>query len=183
MIGVVRANASGILAHLPDLVALLREGVDGDAGLGFVAPLDAATAERYWLGVARETSDGARVVLLASRENRLAGSAQLDLCRRPNGLHRAEVQKVMVFERERRQGVGRALMEAIEREARREGRSTLHLDTFEGGVAEALYRSAGWTRTGAIPQFASRAGGRLGTTVIYHKLLLGAGGLGLRAEG
>jgi ribosomal protein S18 acetylase RimI-like enzyme len=114
-------------------------------------------------------------VLFAARDadGGIVGSAQLDLALRANGLHRAEVAKVMVHRRARRHGLGRALMLAAEDEARRRGRTTLVLDTREGDPSEILYRSLGWRLAGTIPRYAKSADGTLHTTAFYFKLLDG----------
>jgi acetyltransferase len=92
---------------------------------------------------------------------------------RPNARHRAEVTKVMVHTKTRRQGIGRALMRVVEAEARRRGRTTLVLDTRRGDHAERLYAGAGWTLAGLIPKYARSANGRLDASAFYYKLLKG----------
>jgi GNAT superfamily N-acetyltransferase len=90
---------------------------------------------------------------------------------RANSLHRAVVAKLIVHRSVRRRGIGRALMTAVEAEARRLGRTTLHLDTREGDPSERLYRGLGWERAGAIPRWARSADGTLHTTIFYYRLL------------
>ena len=84
---------------------------------------------------------------------------------------RAEVSKVLVHSAHRRQGVGRALMLAIEAEAARAGRTTLVLDTRLDDAGEALYTSLGYQRAGVIPNYARSADGTLHATVVMYKLL------------
>lgn len=50
------------------------------------------------------------LVARAPDGRRIVGTAQLALGMRPNGMHRAEVTKVMVLREARREGIGRALM-------------------------------------------------------------------------
>jgi acetyltransferase len=166
-----RADALRILGERSALSALLVDAVDSGAGMGFLPPLSEDEAGAYWEGVAREVASGARVVILAHAEGALAGSAQLDLCQRPNGVHRAEVQKVMVHRRFRRRGVGRALMRAVDEAARDHGRSTLVLDTFAHQDARRLYEAAGWTHAGDVPAFARTAEGALAATSYYYRML------------
>src|SRR5436305_748002 len=71
-----------------------------------------------------------------------------------NQPHRAEVAKLLVHRRARRRGIGRALMIALEAEAARAQRPLLTLDTRRGDAAEQLYHALGWTRAGAIPDYA-----------------------------
>ena len=167
----MRLTADDVLASLPDLADLLREAVGEGAGLGFLPPLGAAEAEACWRQVAEEVRGGRRVALAAREGGRVVGSAQLDLCLRPNGLHRAEVQKVMVRSAHRRRGLGRALLREVDEAARAEGRTTLHLDTFADQPARRVYEACGWVHSGDIPRFARMADGSLGATSVYHKLL------------
>jgi GNAT superfamily N-acetyltransferase len=156
----------------PALTALLQDAVGTGASLGFLPPLAAREADRYWDSVAAEVADGSRVVLVAAEaDGGIVGSAQLELATRANARHRAEVAKVMVRSGARRRGIGRALMLAAEAEARRLGRTTLHLDTRQGDPSEALYRGLGWQVAGAIPAWAESASGGLDATVFYFKLL------------
>ncbi len=103
------------------------------------------------------------------------GSVQLALATRGNGLHRAEVQKLIVHRQARHQGIGRALMAALEDTAWQEGRWLLVLDTRQGDAAEQLYEKIGYVRSGTIPQYARSADGSLHTTVFFYKLLDEAG--------
>jgi len=157
----------------PDLVAILRDAVDSGASVGFLPPLAVATAAAYWRTVFAALEAGPRVLLAARRaeDGALVGTAQLEPSPKDNARHRAEVTKVLVLQSARRQGVGRALMAAVETHARRLGRTTLVLDTREGDVAEALYASLGWIRVGVIPRYAERAGGGLDGSAFYYKLL------------
>jgi GNAT superfamily N-acetyltransferase len=161
-----------VTAHRGALAALLRDAVESGASIGFLPPVSDAEAAAYWDTVATAAGEGSRVVLAAhDAELGLVGSAQLDLAMRENARHRAEVSKVMVHRRARRQGVGRALMLALEGEARRLGRTTLILDTRQGDPSETLYRGLGWTFAGAIPAYARSATGALDATAYYYKLL------------
>jgi ribosomal protein S18 acetylase RimI-like enzyme len=147
--------------------------VDGGASVGFLPPLGEAEALRYWDTVEAAVAGGSRVLLVAidAAGGALLGAAQLDLAGRPNARHRAEVAKVMVHRAARRRGIGRALMEALEAEARRQSRTTLVLDTRQGDPSEELYRSQGWVLAGTIPRYARSADGALDATVLYYKLL------------
>jgi GNAT superfamily N-acetyltransferase len=156
----------------PALVRLLQDAVDSGASLGFLPPLGEPEAAAYWTTVIADVRDGARLLLVArDPDGAIVGSAQLELAARANARHRAEVCKVMVDRRARRRGIGRALMRALEAHADRLGRTTLHLDTREGDPSEALYRSVGWTRAGAIPAWARSGDGSLDATVFYYRLL------------
>ncbi|HEV8531896.1 MAG TPA: GNAT family N-acetyltransferase [Methylomirabilota bacterium] len=162
-------------AQLPScraaLVALLRDVVDGGASVGFLPPLAETEAGTYWDSVAGALRGGGRRLWIARGPGDIIGTVQLDLAGQVNGRHRAEVIRLMVHRRARQQGIGRALMEAAETEARRLGRTTLVLDTRQGDPSERLYRKLGWQLGGTIPRYARSADGTLHTTAFYYKLL------------
>ena len=164
-------TAEGIAAAMPELVEMLKDVVDGGASIGFLPPLDREEAATYWTSVANAVGRGDRVMLVARDETGILGSAQLDVESRPNGRHRAEVMKVMVTTCARRRGIGRALMVAIEDEARAHGRTTLVLDTRRGDPSEDLYTSLGWQLAGVIPKYARSATGALDPSAFYYKLV------------
>lgn len=158
------------------LAELLQDAVDSGASLGFLPPLPTDEAAAYWESVAAAVGEGSHVVLVAETAGgALVGAVQLELALRANARHRAEVTKLMVHRRARRQGIGRVLMEALETHARQLGRTTLVLDTRQGDPSEMLYRSLGYVLVGAIPRYARSATGTLDATAIYYKLLEPAG--------
>src|SRR4051812_43287228 len=152
------------------LAALLIDAVDSGASVGFLAPLSKADALAYWLGIRKDMDQGL-VVLAAHVEGRLAGTVQLAPASKPNARHRAEVQKLLVLRAFRGRGIGQALMQRVEEEARALGRWLLVLDTATD-AAERLYKRLGYQRAGAIPGFAeSPAGGAFDATALYYKRL------------
>jgi acetyltransferase len=98
-------------------------------------------------------------------------SLQLELASRPNGLHRAEMMKVMVHSRHRRQGIAALMLKHAEVLATTLGRSTLVLDTQHGSAAEALYIAQGWSICGQIPNYALGSDGSFHATTVMYKIL------------
>jgi len=136
---------------------ILHACVHEGASIGFVMPFELSQARAYWLDrVAAAHAAGDKIVLIATLDRRIVGTAQLDLDSMPSKRHHAEISKVLVDPGFRRAGVGRALMQEIERRAANEGRWLLTLDTA-GDAAEALYRSLGYRLAGAIPNYARKA--------------------------
>lgn len=159
-------------ALMPALVELLAANVADGASVGFHAPLADAEAEGYWRGVQAGLRRGDRVLVAAFHEGgALMGAAQLALESRPNGRHRAEVQKVLVAPAARRQGVGRALMHALDEAGRAAGRSLLFLDTREGDAAERMYRALGWEQAGRLPGYVREADGTAHATLFFYREL------------
>lgn len=164
-----RIDEAQATADCAQLVTLLQDVVHDGASVGFMRPLSAEVAEHFWRDVIREVGQGDRILLVARHQGRMVGSVQLGLCMRPNGLHRAEVQKLFVHTSARQRGLGRRLMSAIKEEARCRGRSLLYLDTEPGKPAEALYRKLGWTFAGEIPDYFYTPDGQLKATAFFFK--------------
>ena len=154
-------------AECRQLAEILVGVVASGASVGFLPPLSQAEAFAYWQSV----TGPATVLLLAERDGRIVGTGQLDLAMRPNGRHRAEVCKVLVHPDAQGQGLGKALMLALEDEARTLGRTLLHLDTREGDHSNRLYRSVGYTAAGTIPGWAIDSDGTRRGTTFYYKVL------------
>ncbi len=140
---------------LPALSQLLRETVEAGASIGFMLPISDAEAQSYWLSVQAELAGPACLMWLAKEGDTILGTVQLSLCRKKNGLHRAEVQKLMVARAARRQGIAAQLMQAVEQHAQQIQRHLLFLDTEQNSAAELFYQRAGYQLAGNIPQFAS----------------------------
>lgn len=158
---------------LPELAEILHGCVHGGASVGFILPFALQDAAHWWRAkVLPAVAVGERRLLVARREGGILGTAQLDLGTPPNQRHRAEVCKVLVHPEVRRQGLGRAMMRAIEPIARAEGRSLLTLDTVAGSAAQPLYESLGYVLVGVLPGWARAAReDRLeGTAIMYKRL-------------
>lgn len=169
--------AGASLARDIDMLGdVLHAVVHTGAGVSFVVPFSRDEARAFWLdkvlpGVRART----RRVLVARWGARIVGTVQLDLAVPPNQQHRAEVAKLLVHPDARRRGIARALMVALERTARSEGRTLLTLDTWTGSSAEQLYRSLGYVTVGVIPRYArgSLTPDLEGTTIMYKELASG----------
>lgn len=166
-----RVWPSEIELLLPALVTVLRETVNGDSPLGFVPPITPAQAREYWLSLRPELYAGSRVLLAAFAEQRVIASGQLRFPTVPNGLHRAEVQKVFVSNPRRGRGIGRIVMAALHDAARQHGRNLLLLNTRRGGRAEAFYKRLGYREVGIVPGYTMGASGaRYDSMALYHQL-------------
>lgn len=83
----------------------------------------------------------------------------------------ADVAKLLVHSRGRRQGIARQLMSALELEATAHGKSVLVLDTATGSGAEGLYQQCGWQKVGEIPRYALMPDGEMTATSVYYKFV------------
>ena len=139
---------------IDDLAAILADCVAGGAGVGFILPFTVDDARGWWRTVLPGIGRGERVLLAARQEGRIVGTVQLVLATPLNQRHRADVAKMLVHSAARRQGVGEALLAALDDVARAHGRSLMTLDTVTGSTAERLYLRMGWTKVGSIPNYA-----------------------------
>jgi GNAT superfamily N-acetyltransferase len=171
-------DARAYVAAIPELAALLVDAVDGGASVNFLAGVTHDEAGAWWAERASQVADGTITAFVARPRGgpgpgALVGATLLTRSRNPNSPHRAEIGKVLVHRSVRRQGLGRALMEAAEARARADGRWLLILDTEAGTAADALYRSLGWQELGTMPNHALRSDGVLAPTVFFWKDLRG----------
>jgi GNAT superfamily N-acetyltransferase len=158
-------------AQINGLADVLIDCVDGGASVSFMHPLTRDRAVAFWRRVAQGVAAGERAMLVAEDAHGLCGTVQLMLAQVENQPHRADVLKMLVHRRVRRQGVGAALMRAAEATARECGRTLLVLDAVTGGDAARLYERLGWVRAGDIPGYALYPrGGLCGTTFYYRSL-------------
>ena len=171
-------DTAGVAAHAAQLRGLVLDAVAHGASVGFVMPLGEAAADAYWRGTADAVAAGTRILLVAWHDHVMVGTVQLDLCTKPNGLNRAEVQKLLVHSGARRLGVGTALMAAAELQALALRRGLLFLDTEAGSGAEALYGRLGYTRVGELPQYCATPDGEWRATAIWYKTLFKRDGPG-----
>src|SRR5262249_28615378 len=163
----VRSLDDGTIGALGEvLVAVVASG----ASVSFMHPLTLDRAEAFWRGVAQGLEAGDRALLVAEdTDGTLLGTVQLLWKLPENQPHRAEVAKLMVHPRAQKRGIGAALMNAVEAEARAARKTLLVLDTETGGPAERLYARLGWQLCGRIPDFALRPYGGLASTTVFYK--------------
>jgi GNAT superfamily N-acetyltransferase len=159
------------------LIELLIDAVEGGASVNFVQPMTPAKAEAWWEGALASHARGERLILTAEADGRVDGTVQLVPAPQENQPHRADVAKMLVHRRARRQGLGAALLAAVEAEARRLGHTLLTLDTEAGSAGERLYARLGWIRFGQVPGYAITADGsdREAATFFYRTLETPAG--------
>ncbi len=157
-------------ADLDELARLLVDAVESGASVSFMSPLSVSDAREWWRKTLEE-ADPRAIVLVARDDRGVAGSVSLHPAWPPNQPHRADITKLLVHRRARRQGIGRALMERIEDRARAAGFTLLTLDTVRGDPGEQLYTNAGWQRVGVIPDYALYPDGRPCDTVVFYKRL------------
>jgi GNAT superfamily N-acetyltransferase len=158
-------------AQIDELVDVLIDCVEGGASVSFMHPLKRDRALAFWRRVAQGVAAGERALLVVEDAQGLCGTVQLALDLPENQPHRADLSKMLVHRRARRQGLGAALMRAAETTARECGRTLLVLDAVTGGDAARLYQRLGWVRVGEIPGYALYPrGGLCGTTVFYRDL-------------
>lgn len=166
-----RLDATAAAEAVAALAAVLVDCVDGGASVSFMPPMTAEKASAFWRMVAEGVARGERALIVAEDDEGVVGTVQLVLAMPENQAHRADLAKMLVHRRGRRQGIARRLLAAAELAARDEGRTLLVLDAVTDGAAARLYASAGWRRVGDIPGFALMPDGSPCSTTYFYKPL------------
>jgi GNAT superfamily N-acetyltransferase len=156
---------------LDQLAQVLVDCVEGGASVSFMSPFPHVDALAFFRKVAASVALADTVLLAASLDGRIVGTVQLGLDTPPNQPHRADIKKMLVHRSARSRGIGAALMARAEEEARRNGRWLLVLDTVPGENGHRVYKRAGWTETGIIPDYALFPDGRICDTMVMWKRL------------
>ena len=157
--------------QIEQLSDVLIDCVKGGASVSFMWPMTKQKALAFWQAAAQSAARGERFIVVAEEEAQILGTVSVILNLPENQPHRADVAKMLVHRRARRQGVGAAVLAVAEREARERGRTLLVLDTVTGSDAERLYARQGWQRCGEIPMYALWPDGRPCPTTYYYKSL------------
>jgi ribosomal protein S18 acetylase RimI-like enzyme len=156
------------LARVDELADVLRDCVEGGASVGFMLPLAEGRPEAFWRRVAEGVAARERHLFIAEDETgRICGTLSLVVDMPDNQPHRADVSKMLVHRRMRRQGVAERLLRALEVRARELGKTTLVLDTVTGSNASRLYEKLGWQKAGDIPNYALMPEGAPCSTTYY----------------
>ena len=166
-----RLDSASFDNYREGLIVLLLDAVNDGASLGFLADLDERGAADYFTQVHAGIADGSLLLWIAHEQGHVLGSVQLSLCQKPNGLNRAEIQKLLVLSTARRRGIARLLMQAVEQEATTRKRGLLYLDTEAGSDAEQLYRHLDYQCIGGLPDYACGPDGIYRANAIYYKTL------------
>ena len=159
-------------ADLQALADVLVDCVAGGASVSFMLPITREKSLAFWRKVADGVAGGERILLVAEDAQGIVGTVQVIVGQPENQPHRADVAKMLVHRRGRRQGVAQRLLDAVDAAARTAGKSVLVLDTVTGGDAERLYERAGWQRVGSVPRYALMPDGAWCATTFFHKQLL-----------
>ena len=154
--------------RLHALADVLVDCVEGGASVSFLHPLTRDRAVAFWRHVAHGVAAGERALLVAQDAHGLCGTVQLVFAQPENQPHRADLAKMLVYRRARRQGLGAELMRAAEALALECGKTLLVLDT-DNPEAQRLYERMGWLRVGVIPRYALGSRGGLCSTTLYYR--------------
>jgi GNAT superfamily N-acetyltransferase len=155
-------------AEIEGLADVLVDCVAGGASVSFMQPFTIDRAREFWTGIAGDVAAGRRALLIGEDATGVCGTVQLLLEQPENQPHRADLLKMLVHRRARRQGLGAALLTAAESMARDCGKTLLVLDTASD-EAERLYERVGWVRVGVVPDYALLPNGDPCSTTFYYR--------------
>jgi len=156
---------------VPRLATILVDAVASGAGVSFLHPLLQTDAEQFWLNQLPNVKTGKTFILVCRDSLRqIMGLVLLDRAWAPNQTHRAEVAKLLVHSDFRRQGVGSALMQHMEKLAQKIGLKMINFDAVAGSPSDQLYRMMGYHIVGTVPGYAySGTGEKLDDVVFFYK--------------
>ena len=171
---VIRAlSAHEASSHRAALVELFIDSVEGGAQINFILPMTRQKADRWWDKGFQSHARGERLILIAQDEiGRVDGTVQVAFAGPENQPHRADVAKMLVHSRARRQGLGERLLKAAEDAALAAGRDLLVLDTVARREGHRLYERCGWVMFGEVPGYSVEVNGvdRTPVTFFYKQL-------------
>lgn len=156
-----------IAAYQDELATLFQEVVAEGAALNYLYPMHYETAIHYWKHVVSEQVR----LFICLLDGKLVGTVQLHLANKENGLHRAEIAKLMTHPEACRKGVARKLLQSAEQAAKHEKRTLLLLDTAKGSSANMLYQSEGYELYGEVPAYSQDAFGNYKDNNFYYKIV------------
>jgi len=157
--------------QVESLADVLIDCVEGGASVSFMHPLTRDRAVTFWRRVAQDVAADKRALLVAEDEQGICGTVQLIFDLPENQPHRADLAKLLVHRRARRQGLGAALVRAAEATARECGKTLLVLDAVTDGDAARLYPRLGWIRAGDVPNYALMPRGGFCSTTFFYRAL------------
>ncbi|MGR7002254.1 N-acetyltransferase family protein [Yinghuangia aomiensis] len=174
-LSILLATEADFTARVPHLAALLVDAVDGGASSASPPCSPRRTPKRGGTPAPPTSLAGTFLVWPAAESDGVpVGTVSLVLSPWPNGRHRADLVKLMVHSKARDRGIASRLLSHAEDQSLAHGRTLLILDTETGSPADVLYRSAGWTAFGIVPDFAQDAHGALRDCTFFYKQLAGA---------
>lgn len=171
MIEIEQLSATQAQPLLAALCDVLQDCVADGASVGFINAADRAAIERFWQDKIYSLASGDNQLLVAYQQGVIVATVMVGFSAMPNGRHRAEISKLLVQPRARRQGIARRLMQQAEQLAQQQGKTLLVLDTRSGDVATDLYLSLDWQIAGSIPLYAESVAGVLDATTVMYKVL------------
>jgi GNAT superfamily N-acetyltransferase len=155
---------------ISELAETLIETVASGGSISFMHPVSQEKAGLFWRKISQGVQAGERILLVARDERGIIiGTVQSVLAQPENQPHRADIAKMMVHPRARRQGVAEALMREIEQLTFAAGKTVLVLDTETDQAASRIYAKLGWQLAGHIPDFALKPHGGLCSTTYFYK--------------
>ncbi|OON40942.1 GNAT family N-acetyltransferase [Izhakiella australiensis] len=164
-------NGEQAQQQLAALCRVLTDCVAEGASVGFIDAADDKTIRDFWQAGIQAVAQGEKALAVARQGDEIVATVMVVMAMPANGMHRAEVCKLLVRPTARRQGIARTLMLMAEEYARRAGRTLLVLDTRSDDHAQGLYLTLGWKIAGQIPAYALSTEGVLDATTVMYKPL------------
>ena len=111
-------DAAAATAAIGELAEVLADCVEGGASVSFMLPYSRDDAAAFFETVIASIARDETVLIAAKLDRRIVGTVQLGLDMPPNQPHRGDIKKLLVHRAARNHGLGAALMERAEAEAK-----------------------------------------------------------------
>ncbi|KAH8911490.1 acetyltransferase [Coniochaeta sp. PMI_546] len=164
---------------VPYLAALHASCITHDRMIGtFLPPLHHEKLLSWWKERIAEVNAGTRVIVVLLTESQpgarakgtdLMGVAMLSMPESETGPFRGYVEKVLVSNKYRGHGGARALLNTIEAEALKQGRTLLTLDVESETAAEGAFKKLGYVEVGKIPKYSLNPAGQVRPQTFFYK--------------
>ncbi|KAL7912522.1 acyl-CoA N-acyltransferase [Trichoderma velutinum] len=173
-------DATAVEKHLTSLRELLQHCINDEpetSSLGFMAPLTDHTAISYWLellpSVIGPNATTTLLIATAPGSDKVVATVQLGRMPKETHSYKGEIRKLMVHPDFRRHGLGRRMMDEIEKVAKEEfALELLLLDTSKETPARQFYLRTGWTEWGICPDYAKSSSGHKHDCCFFVKSLV-----------
>ncbi|KAJ3760529.1 hypothetical protein EV360DRAFT_68633 [Lentinula raphanica] len=183
---------------VPQLAVLLKSCIDSNITMNFLQPFSLEDASEFWLTAEESVIQGKQLVMIAQEDTKepvtemvggsegpsndmthdpstvppvVLGCVILYLAQTPNAKHRGERGHFPLGNSDVKK-IGKMLLDCLEDEARKDGRTIIILDTQTGSGAEKFYEHIGYCKVGVIPDASLAPDGKRYTscTFFYKKL-------------
>ncbi|MBI4242736.1 MAG: GNAT family N-acetyltransferase [Planctomycetes bacterium] len=130
--------------QITQLNIILEDAISHGAALD----VDTNIQNAFYNDAAFGLKNGDGIMAVALLDGNIVGSVLADFCKQSYMQHIAQVSKLIVVPKHRKQGIGRLLMLSIEKAIRQKGRTKIELSFRKGNMVKQFYERLGYRQWG-----------------------------------